>query len=280
MYFTDWKGLSLDIVSCFSLLYTNEFSIIHWLGQLVIFSLKRNKSHHMHTQRDRHICGLEFIGCYIPLNAVQTSKGNQMLSKENQIPHYTARVRALKRLVLIFLLGLFPSIMLLGRTKNCLQDCSKILQFASSDSILQVGRLVLSFPCHVSNSSCSSQGRPVPMVWEQTLQKPLFLPTTGIPTGPHGIRVTTNCWTTEQRTLLGHRQLNEEVLCHNFKLQQLLSDDFCLHLCRKQIHFMCWSTDIVWHVRLSVHSFFESCSHKWGKKKKQSHLPKESTLQS
>lgn len=46
----------------------------------------------MHTQRNQHICGLDFIGCYIPLDAVQASRGNQMLSRENQIPHYTAHV--------------------------------------------------------------------------------------------------------------------------------------------------------------------------------------------
>lgn len=46
----------------------------------------------MHPQRNPHICGLDFTGCYIPLDAVQASKGNQMLGKENQIPYHTADV--------------------------------------------------------------------------------------------------------------------------------------------------------------------------------------------
>lgn len=52
------------------------------IGTAGHFSLKRNKSHHMHTQRNQHICGLDFIGCHIPLDAVQASRGNQMLSRK------------------------------------------------------------------------------------------------------------------------------------------------------------------------------------------------------
>lgn len=62
------------------------------IGTAGHFSLKRNKSHHMHTQRNQHICGLEFVGCYIPLDAVQASRKNQMLISEKQIPHYPAHM--------------------------------------------------------------------------------------------------------------------------------------------------------------------------------------------
>lgn len=220
----------------------------------------------MHTQRNQHICGLDFTGCYIPLDALQASRGSQMLSRENQMPHYTAHVGTQADGTHLSA-GTFSFYNAAWKDKKRPPRCSKILQVGSSGSVLQVGRFALSFPFCVSNPSCSSQGRPFPTVPEQTLWKSLFLPTIGVPTSRGRIRLTMNCWATEQRTRLRCRQLDQEVLCPSFKLWQLLSVDFCLHLCRKQIHFMCWSTDTVWHARLSVHSFFYSCSHKWKKKR-------------
>lgn len=44
------------------------------------------------TQRNQRIRGLGFTGCCIPLDAVKASRGNQMLSRGKQIPHYTAHM--------------------------------------------------------------------------------------------------------------------------------------------------------------------------------------------
>lgn len=73
------------------------------------------------------------MGCCIPLDAAKASRKNQMLSREKQIPHYTAHMGTQADGTHLSAVTFFLLQSCFERIKTCLQDCSKIFQAASSD---------------------------------------------------------------------------------------------------------------------------------------------------
>lgn len=111
--------------------------------------------------------------------------------------------------------------------------------------------------------------------WEKTLQKPFFLPATGVPTGPGGIRDTMNCWATGQGTLLTHSQLFQIASGDFLILWQLLSGDLFAPLQKTRCKLK--HRDCMAHWAFSTEFLLELLQ--WVRQKKPSHFPKESTLQ-
>lgn len=73
------------------------------------------------------------MGCCISLDAAKASRKNQMLSREKQIPHYTAHMGTQADGTHLSAVTFFLLQSCFERIKTCLQDCSKIFQAASSD---------------------------------------------------------------------------------------------------------------------------------------------------
>lgn len=155
----------------------------------------------------------------------------------------------------------YSSFCCFGRLKICLQDCklfqvSSIALFLALDDFflfLLCFQLLLLFPRMIS--VCCAQA---------DFAEAHLLSTILVPTCTGGSK-SLNCGDMEQGTGL-RTDISTQATPWKSPLPQLLTSWTSVWRLSAGNKFMCWSTDVIWHVTVS--RFFQCCSHKWGRRKK------------